>query len=152
MAKHRKRRALATVVSTGILLSAVAIMGSMLTAWSNSIFATEQHQLNTVYADGVNKLNENLVIEHVWFGNETNPENKFLNITISNVGNIGLNVTKITLDDKIKRADLLINDGGIVRDSDFSTVINYNWTTTEPIQITLTTEKGKLYQTFVMGP
>lgn len=152
MAKHRKRRALATVVSTGILLSAVAIMGSMLTAWSNSIFATEQHQLNTVYADGVNKLNENLVIEHVWFGNETNPENKFLNITISNVGNIGLNVTKITLDDKIKRADLLINNGGIVRDSDFSTVINYNWTTTEPIQITLTTEKGKLYQTFVMGP
>jgi archaellum component FlaF (FlaF/FlaG flagellin family) len=152
MAKHRKRRALATVVSTGILLSAVAIMGSMLTAWSNSIFATEQHQLNTVYADGVNKLNENLVIEHVWFGNETNPENKFLNITISNVGNVGLNVTKITLDDKIKRADLLINNGGIVRDSDFSTVMNYDWTTTEPIQITLTTEKGKLYQTFVMGP
>lgn len=152
MVKYRKRRALATVVTTGILLSAVAIMGSMLTAWSNSIFATEQHQLNTVYAEGVNKLNENLVIEHVWFGNETSPENKFLNITISNVGNIGLKVTKITLDDKIKRADLLINDGAITRDNDFSTIINYNWTTTEPIQVTLTTEKGKTYQTFVMGP
>jgi hypothetical protein len=47
MAKHVKRRGLATVVSTGILLSAVAIMGSMLTAWSNSIFATEQEELNT---------------------------------------------------------------------------------------------------------
>ncbi|MFB5648576.1 MAG: hypothetical protein ACE5RM_03735, partial [Candidatus Nitrosomaritimum aestuariumsis] len=66
MTMRRKRRGLATVVSTGILLSAVAIMGSMLTAWSNSIFATEQHQLNTVYAEGVNKLNEFLVIEHVW--------------------------------------------------------------------------------------
>jgi len=148
---RKNRRALATVVSTGILLSAVAIMGSMLTAWSNSIFANEQHEMNTVYAEGVNKLNENLIIEHVWFGNETNPENKFLNITISNVGNVGLKVTKITLDDKIKRADLLINDGGIIRDSDFSTVVNYNWTTTEPIQVTLTTEKGKIYQTFVMG-
>ncbi len=148
---RKNRRALATVVSTGILLSAVAIMGSMLTAWSNSIFANEQHEMNTVYAEGVNKLNENLIIEHVWFGNETNPENKFLNITISNVGNVGLKVTKITLDDKIKRADLLISDGGIIRDSDFSTVINYNWTTTEPIQVTLTTEKGKIYQTFVMG-
>ena len=62
MAKYRKRRALATVVSTGILLSAVAIMGSMLTAWSNSIFATEQHEINAVYAEGVNKLNEYLVI------------------------------------------------------------------------------------------
>ncbi|MDX1372629.1 MAG: hypothetical protein R3321_09160 [Nitrososphaeraceae archaeon] len=152
MAKHRKRRALATVVTTGILLSAVAIMGSMLTAWSNSIFATEQHEINTVYSEGVNKLNENLVIEHVWFGNETDPQNKFLNMTMSNVGNVGLNVIKITLDDKIKRTDLLITDGGIVRDGYFSTVINYNWTTTEPIQITATTEKGKIYQTYVMGP
>jgi hypothetical protein len=62
MTMRRKRRALATVVSTGILLSAVAIMGSMLTAWSNSIFANEQHELNTVYAEGVNKLNEFLVM------------------------------------------------------------------------------------------
>jgi hypothetical protein len=82
MSKHVKRRALATVVSTGILLSAVAIMGSMLTAWSNSIFANEQHQLNEVYAEGVNKLNEFLVIEHVWFGN--NPS-KFVNLTMTNV-------------------------------------------------------------------
>ena len=127
-------------------------MGSVLTAWSNSIFANEQHEINTVYAEGVNKLNEFLVIEHVWFGNETNPQNKFLNVTMSNVGNVGLNVTKITLDDKIKRKNLQITDGGIPRDGYFSTIINYNWTTTEPIQITLTTEKGKIYQTYVMGP
>ena len=151
MTKYRKRRALATVVSTGILLSAVAIMGSMLTAWSNSIFATEQHELNTVYAESINKLNENLVIEHVWFGNETSPQNKFLNITMSNVGNVGLNVTKITLDDKIKRTDLLITDGGIVRDDYFSTIVNYNWTTTEPIQITATTEKEKSNRHKVWG-
>lgn len=149
MANYRKRRALATVVTTGILLSAVAIMGSMLTAWSNSIFATEQHQINTVYAEGVNKLNEVLVIEHVWFGD--NPS-KFLNITMSNVGNVGLNVTKITLDDSLKRTDLLITDGGIVRDDFLSTKINYNWTETDPIKITVSSEKGKIYQTFVMGP
>ena len=68
MAKHTTRRALATVVSTGILLSAVAVMGSMMTAWSNSTFANEQHEMNTAYSDGVNKLNELLVIENVWFG------------------------------------------------------------------------------------
>ncbi|MBA4462249.1 MAG: hypothetical protein ACE5RQ_05540 [Nitrosopumilus sp.] len=149
MTMRRKRRGLATVVSTGILLSAVAIMGSMLTAWSNSIFATEQHQLNTVYAEGVNKLNEFLVIEHVWFGN--NPS-KFVNVTMSNVGNVGLNVTKITLDNSIDKTSLLVTDGGIVRGDDFSTEIGYNWTTTEPIEITVTTEKGTIYQTFAMGP
>ena len=149
MGKHAKRRALATVVSTGILLSAVAIMGSMLTAWSNSIFAAEQNEINEVYAEGVNKLNEYLVVENVWFG--TNPS-KFVNLTMSNVGNIGLNVTKITLDDSIKRTDLIITDGGIARNDDFSSEIDYDWTTTDPIKITITTEKGKIYQTFVMGP
>ena len=149
MAKHTKRRALATVVSTGILLSAVAIMGSMLTAWSNSIFAAEQNEINEAYSEGVNKLNEFLVIENVWFGN--NPS-KFINVTLSNVGNIGLNVTKITLDNSVDKTDLLITDGGMARNDDFSTEITYNWTTTDPIQITITTEKGVLYQTYVMGP
>ncbi|MFZ8922574.1 MAG: hypothetical protein ACO2Y0_06435 [Nitrosopumilaceae archaeon] len=149
MTMRRKRRALATVVSTGILLSAVAIMGSMLTAWSNSIFATEQHQLNTVYAEGVNKLNEFLVIEHVWFGDSPS---KFVNVTMSNVGNVGLNVTKITLNNSIDKTSLLVTDGGIVRGNDFSAEIGYNWTTTEPIEITVITEKGTIYQTFAMGP
>ena len=152
MAKHTKRRALATVVSTGILLSAVAIMGSMLVAWSNSIFANEQNEINEVYSEGVNKLNEFLVIEHVWFGNETNPQNKFINLTMSNVGNVGLNVTKITLDNSIDKTNKLITNGGILRTDDFSTEIRYNWTTTDPIKITITTEKGTLYQTYVMGP
>jgi archaellum component FlaF (FlaF/FlaG flagellin family) len=146
---RKKRRGLATVVSTGILLSAVAIMGSMLTAWSNSIFATEQHEMNTVYAEGINKLNEFLVIEHVWFG--TNPS-KFVNVTLSNVGNVGLNVTKITLDNSIDKTSLLVTNGGIIRGDDFSAKIAYNWTTTEPLQITITTEKGSIYQTFEMGP
>ena len=149
MVKHRNRRALATVVSTGILLSAVTIMGSMLTAWSNSIFATEQHELNEVYNEGINKLNEFLVIENVWFGN--NPS-KFVNLTMSNVGNVGLNVTKITLDDSITRSDLIVTNGGMAIDEEYSTEINYDWTTTDPIQITITTEKGTIYQTIVMGP
>ncbi len=150
MAKHTKRRALATVVSTGILLSAVAIMGSMLVAWSNSIFANEQNEINEVYSEGVNKLNEFLVIENVWFGNETS--NRFINVTMSNVGNVGLNVTKITLDNSVDKTDLLITDGGMARNDIFSTEITYNWTTTDPIKITITTEKGTLYQTYVMGP
>ena len=149
MVKHTKRRALATVVSTGILLSAVAIMGSMLVSWSNSIFANEQTEINDAYSEGVNKLNEYLVIENVWFGN--NPT-KFINLTASNVGNIGLNITKITLDNSIDKTNLLVTNGGIVSNDYFSTVITYNWTTTDPIRVTITTEKGSIYQTYVMGP
>jgi len=149
MVRGTKRRALATVVTTGILLSAVAVMGSMLTAWSNSIFANEQHDIGTAHDEGINKLNEFLVIEHVWFGN--NPS-KFINMTMSNVGSIGLNVTKITLDNSIDRIDLAMTDGGIERNDYKSTKIFYNWTTTDPIKISIITEKGSLYQTYVMGP
>ncbi|MDH3677784.1 MAG: hypothetical protein OEQ12_05725 [Nitrosopumilus sp.] len=149
MVKNTNRRALATVVTTGILLSSVAIMGSMLTAWSNSIFANEQNEINEVYAEGVNKLNEFLVIEHVWFGN--NPS-KFVNLTMSNVGNIGLNITKISLDNSIDKIDLMITNGGMVVNDDFSSEIIYNWTSTDPIQVTVITEKGSIYQTYVMGP
>ena len=149
MTKHTTRRALATVVSTGILLSAVAVMGSMMTAWSNSTFSNEQHEMNAAYSEGANKLNEFLVIENVWFGN--NPT-KFVNVTASNVGTIGLNITKITLDNSIDKTNLLITDGGIVSNDYFSSEINYNWTTTDPIRITVTTEKGSIYQTYAMGP
>ncbi|MEJ2261564.1 MAG: hypothetical protein P8X83_07930, partial [Nitrosopumilaceae archaeon] len=88
----------------------------------------------------------------VWFGNETDVPNKFVNLTLSNVGNVGLNVIKIRLDNSIDKTDYFINTGGISRGNYFSTEVNYNWTTTEPIQITITTEKGSIYQTSVMGP
>ena len=145
-----KRRALATVVTSGILLSAVAVMGSMLVAWSSTTFATEQNKLNIAYSEGVNKLNEYLVIENVWFGNDTST--KFLNMTISNVGNIGLNVTKITLDDSIDKSESIISNGGIIRSDSFSTEITYDWKTTDPIEITVMTEKGLIYKTYAMGP
>jgi hypothetical protein len=149
---HTKRRALSTILLTGILLSSVAIMGSALTAWSYSVFAIKQNEINTVYSEGVNKLNEFLVIEHVWFGNETDVPNKFVNLTMSNVGIVGLNVTKITLNNSINKTDLLITDGGISQNDIFSKEIKYNWTTTDPILVTITTERGTLYQTSVMGP
>lgn len=149
MARGIKRRALATVVTTGILLSAVAVMGSMLTAWSNSIFHNEEHNISAVHDKGINKLNESLIIEHVWFG--TNPD-KFVNVTMSNIGSVGLNVTKITLDNSIDKLDLKITDGGIVPNNYKSKEIEYNWTSTEPIKISILTEKGSLYQTYVMGP
>jgi len=149
MKRGIKRRALATVVSTGILLSAVAIMGSMLTAWSNSIFANEQYDISNAHDEGINKLNEFLVIEHVWFGTDSD---KFINMTMSNVGNVGLNVTKITLDNSIDRTDIVLTDGGIEQSDYLSKKIFYNWTNTDPIKISISTEKGSLYQTHVMGP
>ena len=146
--KNSKRRALSTVVSGGIMLSAVAIMGTMLVTWSNSTFAIEQNELNQSYSNGVNKLHESIVIENVWFGN--NPS-KFLNVTISNIGNVGLNVTKIIIDDSTTKNEILISDGGILPNEEYSTELNFDWQSNIPIKLTVTSDRDKIYQTFVMG-
>lgn len=145
---YRKRRALSSVVSGGILLSAVAIMGTMLVAWSSSTFAVEQNELNESYAAGVNKLNEYVIFENVWFGNIPS---KFLNVTLSNVGNVGLNVTKITIEDSGVKSEIEITNGGILPNNHFSTKIIHDWKSNESIKLIATTDRGKIYQTFVMG-
>ena len=144
-----RRRALSSVVSGGILLSAVAIMGTMLVAWSSSTFAVEQNELNESYSTGVNKLNEYVIFENVWFGNIPS---KFLNVTLTNVGNVGLNVTKITLEESGTKSEFLITDGGILPNNDYSIKINHSWKSNESIKLVATTDRGKIYQTFAMGP
>jgi len=143
------KRALSTVVSTGILLSAVAIMGSMLVSWSTSSFAVHQQELDAVYSDNINKLNEFLVIENVWFGQTPS---KFLNVTIANVGNIGLNVTKINLDDSVTKLETKISNGGISPDDHYSSNMTYAWQSSIPVEITVTTDRGAIYKTLVMAP
>lgn len=147
--RRTSKRALSTVVSTGILLSAVAIMGSMLVSWSTTSFSAHQQELDAIYSTNINKLNEYLIIENVWFGHTPS---KFLNVTINNVGNIGLNVTKIVYDDSIDKLETIITNGGILTKNYFSDKITYTWKNSIPIEITVTTDRGTIYKTLVMAP
>ena len=78
----KRRRAISTVVSTVILLSAVSIMGVMLVAWANTSLYTKQIELESSFNDKINKLNEDLLIENIWFG--TSPA--IVNVKLTNVG------------------------------------------------------------------
>ena len=87
----KKRRALSTVVSSAILISAVAIMGVMLVGWSNTNLFTKQAELESSFSEKINKLNEDITVEKIWFGTSPN----VVNVTMNNVGTIGLNITRI---------------------------------------------------------
>ena len=144
-----RRRALSTVVTSGILLSAVAIMGSGLVTWSNSSFTVHQNELEQKYSDNLNKLSESAIVENIWFGN--NPS-KFLNVTITNVGDVGLNVTKIKISDSVDSLETTITDGGLATKTSFSKQMMFDWKDDEPIDVVVTTGRTSIFNTQVMAP
>jgi len=129
MSSHQNhRRALSTVVTGAILLSAVAIMGTMIVAWSQSLFTQNQAELQVSFTNIVNKLNEGLFIENVWF--DAVPSPKIVNVTLSNSGTIFLNVTKIDLIDPVDGSNLVptvhISDGGVSVNQLYSKNVDYD--------------------------
>ena len=147
------RRALANAVTSAIILSAVSIMGVMMLAWSNSSLTIQKQEIEEVFSTQTNKINEDLVFDNVWFST-TCPGN-CVNVTISNVGTIGLNVTEMTFIDGTTLAELQIftyTDAGIVPSGTFSTNATYSWVSGEDIDIIVFTERGNQFTTQVIAP
>lgn len=140
---NRPRRGIASIVTAAILLSAVAALGSGLVSWTNSNLFTHQQALQLSYSTATDKINEFLIIENVWFGE--NPQ-KFVNITMTNIGNVGLNVTKIELTNSTDSIEYLI-DGVILPEKSYSPPISYQWGDNELVDITVTTSRGSIYKT-----
>src|SRR5579864_9514788 len=94
-----RNRGISTVIGAALMLSAVAVLGSTMVLWSYSTVASRETNLATTSAGITNKINEFLSIENVWFCQTTCPRNvqPAANITITNIGSVGLNVTQIKL-------------------------------------------------------
>ena len=141
------KRALSTIVTGAILLSAVAIMGTMVVVWSQTLFSQHQTELQVSFSNNINKLHESLFIENVWF--DAVPTPKIVNVTLSNIGTIGLNITEIDLIDPDDGSNListiLISDGGIALNQLYSKNVTYDgWTVDTPINVVVYTERGNI--------
>ena len=137
----KRRRAIATVVSTVIILAAVSIMGVVLVGWANTNLYTKQIELESSFNDKMNKLNEDLLVENIWFG--TNPS--FVNITMTNVGSIGFNVTKIQIQNSTDTLFFYYSNGGVPAGEDYSIQENYYWNAGETVDFIVTTNRGNLF-------
>ena len=145
-----RRRGLASIVTSAILLSSIAILGVGLVGWSNSNLNTHQTSLENTFSENINKLNEHLTIEKVWFGG-TSP-NKFVNITITNTGNIGLNVTTIDFinsTDFTKITSDIVSNGGLKNSESYSRQIDYEWSNDKAFDILVTTNRDSQFRTQV---
>ena len=151
MPHHKKtKRGLSTIVTSAILLSAVAIMGVMVVGWANSNLITHQVKLEETFSDSYNKLNEKMLIEHVWFGN-TGPS---INITMNNIGTIGLNVTtiKITNITSSQWYSYPYTDSGIITGDTLSINQTFGWISNTPYEILITTGRDSQFRTEVLSP
>ena len=145
----KTRRALSSIITSALLLTATVITGTGMVTWSNSSLSGYETALSNTFSTNVNKLNENLSIENVWFG--SSPQ-KFLNMTTTNTGTIGANVTKISLKTSTTTTDIHTTSSGIMPQKQNSTKIIYSWQSGNPIQITITTARGTIFTTQVMPP
>jgi len=151
MSSHKRTtRGLSTVVTGALLLSAVAIMGIAIVAWANTNLTTHQLALEKTLSDTYNKINERLIIEHVWFGN-TGPS---INITINNFGTIGLNVTtiKITNITSSQSYSYPYTDAGIVTGKTLSLNETFGWIANTPYEVLITTNRDSQFRTEVLSP
>ena len=150
----RNRRALATVVTSAILLSAVSVMGVMMLKWSNTSLSTQKSQIEEVFSTQTNKINEDLIFDNIWFST-TCPSSPCLNVTMSNVGTLGLNVTSMKLINGTTLAELQIfsySDGGIVPGGTFSKNASYSWVSGGDYDLTVLTGRGNQFTTGVIAP
>ncbi len=152
MNRRGYKRALSTVVTSAILLSAIAVMGTMVVTWANMKLNSQEEALSLTFSDNINKLNEDFIVENVWFdyvlGN--------VNVTVTNVGIIGLNVTEIKFIDSSGSGDLVIlpiTDGGILVQKSFNTNVTYSGLISgDTFNVVVTSERGNIIQKQVLPP
>lgn len=151
------RRGLASVVTSAIILSAVSIMGVMLLGWSQTSIAEQKAEMNDVFNTQMNKIREDLLYENIWFalpagGMSTN----HLNVTVANIGILGLNVTTIQVTNTTGTNNTSIPysypDGGIVTGNSLSFNVTYPWQSTDELDVRIFTDRGNQFLSQVVAP
>ncbi len=116
-------------------------MGVVLVSWANTSLFTKQAELESSFSEKMNKLNEDLLIENIWFGTSPN----IVNVTLNNVGSIGLNVTKIQIVNSTNTLVFTITDGGITPSDDYSIHESFNWNSGEITDFSIFTGRGNIF-------
>ncbi len=150
-------RGLATVVTSAIILSAVSIMGVMMLAYSNTTLLTKQMEIEEVFSTQINKINEDILIENIWFATPSGVMSEnHLNATLQNIGILGLNVTTIRVTNvtagNTTNFDYDYTDMGIIKSATISTNVTYAWQSGDELDILVFTGRGNQFITQVVAP
>ena len=141
----RQRRALATIVTSAIMMSAVTMMGSAGVVWSQSSLNEKQEEMTDIAVDYMNKLNESLVFEYVYC---TSDPCEQINVILTNVGHVGLEVSKVTISTSGFSKIHPVLNGQIMPDHSIAIPINdAGFSSYNILNVMVETNRGNIIQT-----
>jgi len=153
---NKSRRGLATIVTTAIMLTTVAILGSGVVTWGHSNIFRNEGTIATSFSNNVNQINENIIIEKIWFCKvQINCPSKpvpAVNITLNNQGSIGLNVTQIQFSTSTKTIQFHYGNHTILPQRTESILIPYAYSSNVLTNIQVTTTRGTTISTQALPP
>ncbi len=148
---HRSRigtqRALSDLPSAAMLMFAVAVLGIFLLTWSNQTMSLGAMELTDTFDGSINRLSEEVIIEHIWFGIDAG-STKFVNVTLSNVGTVGITLTEIEFVNSTK-THIITMSQDVFPDRTYSIVEEYVWTSGTATDVTITTARENAIKTQV---
>ena len=150
-----KRTGISTVIASAILLGGVAVIGSGIVLWANSKLSSSEIALSSLSSTNTNKFNEFLAIENVWFCKTTCSSGATpprVNVTMTNIGTVGLNVTQIQLTNSttITVTKTLKPTVPILPTQSY--MWSNGYTSKNPVTVTITTARGTIFTTQVTPP
>jgi len=92
-------RGLSTIVTAGIMLSAVAVLGSAVVTWSSGNLKAFETALSNTAVANTNKITESVAIENIAFCSNCGHSNSqnVTNVTLTNTGTVSVKITQIQL-------------------------------------------------------
>jgi len=132
-------------------------MGAMMLGWSQTNIAEQKKEMNDVFDTQVNKIREDLLFENIWFATPGGimTENH-LNVTVANIGILGLNVTSIQVTNVTGTNSTSFvysyTDGGITPSNSLSLNTTYPWQSTDELDVLIFTGRGNQFITQVVAP
>lgn len=146
-----KRRAISNVVTSALMLTAVAVIGTGVVVWSNSNLKAYENNLATSASDKTNKINEIPVIENIIL--DPHPTgSKLANVTVTNSGTSGFNVTAITLINSTHTITNKVTNGGISAHSSKLFSYVFKWENGKTTTVQVTTARGTVISTQATHP
>ncbi|HEY5735718.1 MAG TPA: hypothetical protein VIS47_04090 [Nitrosopumilus sp.] len=143
----RKRRALATVITSAIMMTAVTLMGGAGVVWSQTSLNSQQIEMNDTVDDYLNKINESMMFEYVYCNSD--PCETII-VVITNVGNLGIDVSEIRFYDKVSGFSKVqsLSKGQIMPDGSISVVVDdTSFQFYGVLDVSATTTRGNIIQT-----
>lgn len=141
-----------------MLISATAILGSMVLIWGNASFSVEQQKIGDYYEKNSNLLKESFMIADVWLS-KTPPN--YVNVTLRNNADIAIDIKEMKIiglkdDGSTFGSPVTVSapftgspansDGVIASKQTLRIDVSYTWNDAniKTLDISITTERGSV--------